>query len=434
MNILLCGADGFLGRAITAHLEAAGHRIIRGVHSVQRAGDIPIDYQRDLEAEIWLPRLRDVDAVINAVGILRERTPGDFERIHHRAPAALFAAAAQAGIRQVIQISATGPGGRHSGGRHPGEQQDSTGLTPYLSSKHAADAALLRSLPQGATALRPTLIFGEDGASSQFFLSLASLPLLAIPQDIGKVQPVHVSDLTATVKKALEVDPSTPSRILELPGPRALDYAEWLEGYRKLMALAPAVHIPVPAFVMAATARLAGCFPRSLLCRDTWTMLAQGNVAEAEAASAFLERPLRNPTDFAAPKNAERLRLRALAFWRRPLLLGTLAAIWLLTAFISAGIFPLEQSLALLAPFGLHGGAALVTLAAAIGLDAGMGLLTLLHPGRRLFWCQLALIVLYSLFIAWRLPEFLLHPFGPVLKNLSIAALLLLLIAEEKNP
>ncbi|MDR2689787.1 MAG: NAD-dependent epimerase/dehydratase family protein, partial [Azoarcus sp.] len=232
MNILLCGADGFLGHAITARLEAAGHRIIRGVHTVRQADDIALDYRRDLDAETWLPRLRDVDAVINAVGILRERTPGDFERIHHRAPAALFAAAAQVGIRRVIQISATGPGEQH-----PGEQQDSTGLTPYLSSKHAADAALLRSLPQGATVLRPTLIFGEDGASSQFFLALASLPLLAIPQDIGKVQPVHVDDLTAAVKKALEVDSSAPSRILEFPGPRALPYAEWLEGYRRLMAL-----------------------------------------------------------------------------------------------------------------------------------------------------------------------------------------------------
>ena len=160
-------------------------------------------------------------------------------------------------------------------------------------------------------------------------------------------------------------------------------------------------------------------------------MLAQGNVAEAKAANAFLERPLRDPDDFSsAPKDAERLRLRAFTFWRRPLLLGTLAAIWLLTAFLSAGIFPLEQSLALLASFELHGGMALVVLAAATGLDAGMGLLTLLRPGRRLFWCQLALVTLYSLSIAWRLPEFLLHPFWPILKNLAIAALLLLLIAE----
>jgi hypothetical protein len=80
--------------------------------------------------------------------------------------------------------------------------------------------------------------------------------------------------------------------------------------------LSPALHLPVSARVMAATARLAGCFPRSLLCPDTWTMLAQGNVADATEAAASLERPLRDPADFAAPGEAERLRLRAFAFWR----------------------------------------------------------------------------------------------------------------------
>ncbi|MDR0673716.1 MAG: SDR family oxidoreductase [Zoogloeaceae bacterium] len=423
MNILLCGADGFLGRAIASRLETAGHWIVRGVHRIRQAGDIALDYQRDLTPETWLPRLQGVDAVINAVGILREATPGDFERVHHRAPAALFQACAQAGIRRVIQISAVGP----------------TALTSYLASKHAADAALLQHLSEGATVLRPTLIFGEDGASSRFFLALASLPFLFVPQGIGKVQPVHIDDLTAAVEKTLgvperlESDPA-PSRILDFPGPRAQTYGEWLEGYRKLMGLSSALHIPVPAFVMAATARLAGCFSRSLLCRDTWTMLAQGNVAEAGAASAFLDRPLRDPADFAAPKAAEGLRLRAFAFWRHPLLLGTLAAIWLLTALLSAGIFPIEQSLALLAPFGLHGKAALFTLMAASGLDAAMGFLTLLRPGRRLFAFQLALVLFYSLSIAWRLPEFLSHPFAPVLKNLAIAALLFQLIAEEKTP
>ena len=253
------------------------------------------------------------------------------------------------------------------------------------------------------------------------------------------MQPAHIGDLPAAVEKTLgvpeklESDPA-PSRILDFPGPRAQTYGEWLEGYRKLMGLSPAPRIPVPAFIMAATAYRAGIFPRSLLCRDTWTMLAQGNVAEREAASAFLERPLRDPADFAAPQDAEGSRLRAFTFWGQPLLLGTLAAIWLLTAILSAGIFPIEQSLALLAPFELHGNAALFTLMAASGLDAAMGFLTLLPPGRRLFVFQLALVALYSLFIAWGLPEFLLHPFAPVFKNLAIAALRFQIIAEEKTP
>ncbi|MDR3054537.1 MAG: SDR family oxidoreductase [Zoogloeaceae bacterium] len=419
MNILLCGADGFLGRAIASRLTTAGHRVIRGAHHPRQVDDIAIDYRRDLEPEVWLPRLRGVDAVINAVGILRERQAGDFGRIHHLAPAALFRACATAGVRQVVQISALGV----------------TDVTPYLSSKHAADADLLACLPCGATVLRPTLIFGQDGASTKFFMALASLPLLSIPQGAGKVQPVHVEDVTAAVLKALELpNPATPSRIIPLPGARALTYAEWLETYRSLMELPPAPHLPIPAFVMAATARLAGFSRRSLLCPDTWTMLTQGNCGDAKDAVALLGHPLRDPASFAPPESATGLRLNALALWRRPLLLGVLAAIWLLTALFSAGVFPIQESLALLTPFGLTGMAAKVTLAAAVGLDAVMGVLTLVKPGRRLWLVQLILIAGYTLLIGWRLPEFLLHPFAPILKNLAVAALLVQLYAEESKP
>jgi hypothetical protein len=60
-----------------------------------------------------------------------------------------------------------------------------------------------------------------------------------------------------------------------------------------------------------------------------------------------------------------------------------------------------------------------------------VGVLTLLRPGRNLWLFQLALIAAYTLLICWRLPEFLFHPFGPVLKNLAIAAIIIQLYAEE---
>ncbi|MGB4673788.1 MAG: DoxX-like family protein, partial [Azovibrio sp.] len=94
----------------------------------------------------------------------------------------------------------------------------------------------------------------------------------------------------------------------------------------------------------------------------------------------------------------------------------------------------LQDSLALLAPFGLQGSLALAVLGSATLLDAGLGLLTLLRPGRRLWWAQLALVGAYTILIAWQLPAFLLHPFGPILKNLAVAALLVQLLAEEQRP
>jgi uncharacterized protein YbjT (DUF2867 family) len=417
MHILVCGADGFLGRAIAQALAAVGHHVIRAVHHPRLPGDLAVDYRRDLTLNDWLPRLSGVDAVVNAVGILREPLPGDFARLHHQAPAALFAACAQAGIARIVQVSALG-------------QADAT---PYLSSKWAADAALLAAVPQGAAVLRPGLVFGAKGASSRFFLALASLPILPIAQGAGQVQPVHAEDVALAVRRLLEA-PIAPSRILELPGPRALDYAGWLEGYRGLLGLPRALHLPIPAWLMRASARLAGHFRWSLLTPDTWTMLACGNTGDPAAAERLLGRPLRDPADFSPPEAAPVLRAEAIASWRRPLFIGVLAALWLLTAWVSAGLFPIEKSLGLLRACGLSGLAGQAALGAAILLDALMGLLTLLRPGRRLWACQLALVGGYTAIVICFLPQWLLHPFAPIVKNLAVAALLISLWAETPAP
>lgn len=420
MNILLCGADGMLGRHLGRQLEAAGHRVVRGVHRPRLPGDLALDYRCDLSPEAWLPRLAGIDAVINAVGILRETRAGDYQRIHHQAPAALFAACARAGITRVVQISALGQG-------------DAAGLPAYLDSKRAADAALVAALPQGATVLRPGLVFAPDGASSRFFLALASLPLLALPGGAGPVQPVHVDDLAAAVLACLE-QPTGPTRVLELPGPRALSYRDWLQTYRRLQGLASAPCLPLPAWLMPLAARVAGFFPGSLLSADSWRMLAAGNLGDPAPATTLLGRPLRDPEAFAPPAAAPQLLQQSLACWRPLLLRGVLAAIWLSTALLSAGLYPLQDSLALLAPFGLQSSLALAVLGSATLLDAGLGLLTLLRPGQRLWWAQLALVGAYTILIAWQLPAFLLHPFGPILKNLAVAALLVQLLAEEQKP
>jgi len=417
MKVLLCGADGFLGRAIAGALEAAGHRVLRGVHHPRLAGDVAIDYQTDLSPEVSLPRLAGVDVVINAIGILRERQPGDFERIHHRAPAALFAACAAAGVGRVIQISALG-------GEFQGEPP------PYLASKHAADKALWQSLPDRGVVLRPGLVFGRDGASTRFFLALASLPLHADPAGAGAVQPVHVDDVASAVLRLVE-GAVVPSCLLELPGPRRLSYAGWLASYRAGLGLPPALSLPLPGFLMAASARLAGLFPTSLLTADTWAMLKAGNTADPGPARGLLGHPLKAPDEFIAPDEAEALRLRALAAWRRPMLRVVLATIWLITALLSFGVYPVESSLALLAPFGISGTLALALLYGASLLDLAMAGLTVWRPGRRLWLAQLALMAGYTVLIAWKLPEFLLHPFGPILKNLAVAALLFILYAEE---
>lgn len=418
MNVLLCGASGFIGRRIAAQLEQNGHRVLRGSRKGDGAGGVAMDLRHLLAPEQWPPLLDGVDAVINAVGILREETPGDFERVHHRAPAALFAACAQRGIRRVVQISALGEA-----------------PTPYLQSKRAADQALLEQVP-GGIVLRPGLVFGTEGPSTRLFLALASLPVHCHPGGAGPVQPVHVDDVAALAARLIESDAGAGQgvHVVEASGPQVLGYEDWMAAYRRLLDLPPAPVLPLPGALMSLAARVAGHWRRSLLNMDSWTMLRAGNTGDPTLAEGLLGRPLRPLAAFVAPEQREGLRLRALADWRRPLLLAVLATIWLVTALVSAFVFPQADSLALLQPFGLTGLPALLALYGASALDLAMGTATLWRPGRRLWWLQLALIAGYTVLIAWRLPAFLVHPFGPVLKNLAVAALLLLLLVEEKQP
>lgn len=414
MKVLVCGADGFLGRHIASALIGKGHEILRGVHHPRQAGDIAMDYRRDVTMEHWLPRLVGIDAVVNAVGILHERETGDFERVHQRTPEALFQACARTGIRRVIQISALGKAD-----------------TPYLTSKHDADEALWRLLPEGVV-VRPGLVFGRDGASTRFFLALSSLPVQGSPWGAGPIQPVHVDDVAKIVARLVD-DTQTKGGLVEVPGPTRLSYGEWLAGYRTSLGLAPPLRLPIPGPLMTITAKIAGWFPGSLLSADTWAMLRAGNTGDPSQTAALLGHPMIPPNEFIVEQDREPLRLVALATWRNPLARGVLAIIWLVSAMVSAGLSPLDDSLARLAPFGLSGWPALSVLAVATFLDLAMGILTLLRPGRRLWQAQLLVVATYTLLVAWRLPAYLLEPFGPILKNLAVMALLFQLWSEEEN-
>ena len=104
-----------------------------------------------------------------------------------------------------------------------------------------------------------------------------------------------------------------------------------------------------------------------------------------------------------------------------------LATIWLATAALSFGLYPLKDSLLLVQDLRLPRAGAVFVVYAGAALDLVMGLLTLAWPRRVLWLFQIAVILLYSLLATALVPEYWLHPFGPLLKNLAVLALLWLL-------
>jgi hypothetical protein len=191
------------------------------------------------------------------------------------------------------------------------------------------------------------------------------------------------------------------------------------------MGMGRLLSIPIPMFVMHITARLAETLPQRVLSRDTLNMLVGGNASLRDDAARLLGRAPIKTDRFIPPAMQDAMRLEAVGAWAVPLLRATLALMWIVTAFVS--VSQRDLSLDLLARTGITGQAAELALYGAAGLDLVLGLWALWRPNRWLWLAQIALILGYTAIITLRLPEFWAHPFGPLLKNLPILAILMFL-------
>ncbi len=259
MKVLLTGASGFIGGHILQALESTGHEVIA---ADRRHGT---DFNKMLIVDDWLPHLQDIDAVINSVGIIAETSGQSFINLHQLAPEALFLACTEAGVARVIQISALGA--------------DEQAFTPYQLSKKYADD-VLRGQALDWFVLRPSLVYGEGGASMAMFQRMARvrfLPFAGGAQQL--IQPIHISDLVDTVLQCLHMESAR--RTVDVVGPYSLTLAEWLKILGQKQGKKPVRILAVPVG-LAMAAAWAGHFLVPLLHPDNLRMLQKGNIADVQ--------------------------------------------------------------------------------------------------------------------------------------------------------
>ncbi|MET0320813.1 MAG: SDR family oxidoreductase [Duganella sp.] len=416
MRVLVIGATGLIGSHVARALRAAGCDVTgasrRRPAGTAQDGWIALDFGRLTTAQDWLPLLGGFDAVVNCVGIIREANEGDFDRLHRAAPVAVFAACEQLQVRRVVQVSALGS--------HP------EAATGYWRSKGAAEVDLLARRLDAAI-IRPSLVYGEDGASSVMFRMLATLPMLMMPvAHRALVQPIHVEDLAAIVARLVTM-PDAPPRELAVVGPRATTMAGYLADLRRGMQAPAGLVLELPLPVARAVAQVAALVPSSALTPESLQMLehsADGsNTADAAPAQALLGRPLQDPAHFARPAQ----RIVAAWSWGAQLVTVAMAVMWLITAYVSWFAWPHADSLAWLAACGVPPTWQTPLLLGASVADAAIGVLLLLRPRRWLWAAQLALVGGYTAMLSIFLPDFWLHPFGPLSKNLPLLAVMALM-------
>jgi uncharacterized protein YbjT (DUF2867 family) len=426
MKILLTGATGFIGRRLAEALLAQGHTL-RCVSrappaGVQTAGALTwvrVDYAQALSATQWTEAVRDCDAVINAVGILRSHGSYTFDSVHGKAPCALFEAARIAGVSRIIQISALGA--------------DAGAASAYHLSKKVADDAL-RALGVPYSIVQPSLVFGPEGASARFFMATASLPVIPLAGlDDSLIQPVHIDDLVQAVLTLIVLPAEDMPPLLAAVGPQPLSLRAYYQALRATLRLPRRAHyLPMPLALVRAAARVGDAVPGALLNTDTLAMLRRGNTADPGRLQRVLGRNPRPAESFVDPAYAPALAAQARLAWLLPVLRWSIALVWIITAFVSVFGYPVADSFELLRRAGVPEAALAPALYGAAALDLMLGIGVVLPRRPRWVWpAQAALVIGYTVIISLRLPEFWLHPYGPMVKNLPLLAVLWLLYELE---
>jgi NADH dehydrogenase len=264
------GGSGFIGRHVVQRLAAQGWRVRvatrdpEGSGFLRPRGDVgqivPVyaDLSKDFSLKAAVSR---ADLVINLVGILFEKGKSTFESIHVRGAGQVAQAAAAAGVRAFVQVSALGADGQ------------SPAL--YARSKAAGEAAV-RSAFAAAVILRPSVVFGPEDQFFNRFAAMATLsPILPLIAGQTRLQPIYVGDLADAIVAAAR--PSEAGKTFELGGPRAYTMREIYTltvaaaGLRRLI-------LPVPTWLAQVQAALLQNLPTPPLTLDQMKLLAVDNV------------------------------------------------------------------------------------------------------------------------------------------------------------
>ncbi|WP_341703285.1 complex I NDUFA9 subunit family protein [Ferrovibrio sp.] len=277
--VTVFGGSGFVGRYVVKRLAEQGARVRVAIRRPDEGlflkpmgavGQIDI-----VQANIRMPMsvqqaVQGADCVINCVGILYQSGAQKFAAVQARGAEVVALCAKEAGVRQMVQVSAIGA--------------DAGSASAYAVSKAQGEAGVHRHMPQAAI-IRPSIVFGPEDDFFNRFAALAgfapALPLV----DGGhtKFQPVYVGDVAEAIVRAL-ADPAAAGQTYELGGPKTYSF-------RDLMALTLAeIHkkrllLPVPGALLKPLAFLMEMQPLFAppITRDQIELLKADNVVAAGA-------------------------------------------------------------------------------------------------------------------------------------------------------
>jgi nucleoside-diphosphate-sugar epimerase len=192
-NILVTGANGFIGTALCNHLMNRGNQVI-GVARRKRPEGQTVIVEDIAAFDGWQEVLGGIDAIVHLAGrahILKDKADDpleEFRRINTRATIKLAEAAVSAGVKRMVFISSIGVNGNVTHDKPFSVDDIPQPHTDYAHSKYEAELALHDIACRTGlevTIIRPPLVYGPNapgnyGSLMRWLASGRPLPLGAI--------------------------------------------------------------------------------------------------------------------------------------------------------------------------------------------------------------------------------------------------------------
>ena len=415
-HVLILGADGFIGRHIAFALREAGVQVTAQARNPQKLAAMGFHTLRaDLadpathDPAFWAPHLPPGAGLVNAAGLLTG-SEADFAAVHRDAPRAVL----QALQGPAVLISAIGI------------EAD----TPFARWRRETE-----TLFAAYTILRPGLVLGDTSyGGSSLLRALAAMPLRlpVIGDGAQPFNPVHATDLAQVVAECLTAPPG-PGK-WEIGGPETLTQAGLVLGLRGWLGLPPVPLMRLPVRLALGLGRVGEALRMGPVSATAVAQLQHGVLADPAPLLARIRARPRGFTAFQAarPPGTQDL-WQARLYLLKPLIRLVLAALWLASATLGLVLAP-EVFLPRLSP---HLPPEMLTVLARSGGLADLALgLALLRNWRPLpvARAQIALVLAYTAGLTALAPGLWLDPFGGLLKNLPVLALMLahLALTEER--
>ncbi|MEE9453738.1 MAG: SDR family oxidoreductase [Paracoccaceae bacterium] len=417
-NILLLGADGFIGRHIAFYLRIQGYRVVcsaRNTAALARAGFET--FQADLTNPaaatpgFWENPAADCDVIINAAGLLNG-TDSQMQAVHIDAPAALYSAAKKHRVSKLILISAIGI------------EAD----TPFGATKSKGESAVKNStLPY--VILRPSLVLADTSyGGSSLLRALSALPFITPTIGTGaqEFNPIHANELAKTVEAAFLHDKMDDQTVFPC-GPERVTQKHILAALQAWLGRPKTRHIAIPLPLAHIFGWIGDRLKLGPISKTAVTQIEQGVSADYTAFHKQSGIKVRGFSQIlnARPAGAQDL-WHARLYILRPVVRFALMFMWLLSGLVGLSIPP-EIFLSDMAALGLSD-TTLITIARGAGImDIGIALgLLLAWKLPYLALLQLLIVAVYTIIFGLVIPILWLEPYGGLLKNIPVLLLILI--------